>query len=388
MKRYIPWLPLIIIMMTSLACQLTSNLPSLVSPNSNAPVTIVITPPSDVVLPVEPLDYEYQDTLFTTLYERVYPGIVSIQVLSREGGGLGSGFVIDKQGHVVTNFHVVEGAQDLEVDFPSGLKVRGEVIGTDTDSDLAVIKVDVPEDALFPIELGDSDLIKVGQSVIAIGNPFGLSGTMTTGIISARGRTLDSLRQTPEGINFSAGGIIQTDAAINPGNSGGPLIDLQGRVIGVNRAIRTNNMTAEGSPTSSGVGFAVPVNIVRRVVPALIEQGYYDYPYLGVSSHPEISLLEQEALQLPQSSGAYVVDVVEGGPADQAGLRGGSSNSPIPGLPAGGDLIIAVDGRPIQVFAEMLTYLMENKNPGDTVTMTILRGNEQKEVVVTLGKRP
>ncbi len=388
MKRYTPWLPLIILVMTSLACQLTSNLPTVVLPRNNEPVTIVVTPPSDTALPVEPLDFEYQDTLFTTLYERVYPGIVSIQVLSREGGGLGSGFVIDKQGHVVTNFHVVEGAQDLEVDFPSGLKVRGEVIGTDTDSDLAVIKVDVPEDALFPIELGDSDLIKVGQSVIAIGNPFGLSGTMTTGIISARGRTLDSQRQTPDGINFSAGGIIQTDAAINPGNSGGPLIDLRGRVIGVNRAIRTNNMTAEGSPTSSGVGFAVPVNIVRRVVPALIEQGYYDYPYLGVSSHPEISLLEQEALKLPQSSGAYVVDVVEGGPADQAGLRGGSSNSPIPGLPAGGDLIIAVDGRPIQVFAEMLTYLMENKNPGDTVTMTILRGNEQKEVVVTLGKRP
>lgn len=386
MKRFTPWLLLIIVlMMTSLACQLTSNLPTI---RSNPPVTIVVTPPSNAALPNEPLDFEYQDTLFTTLYERVYPGIVSIQVLSSDGGGLGSGFVVDKQGHIVTNFHVIEAAEELEVDFPSGLKVRGEVIGRDTDSDLAVIKVNVPEDALFPIELGDSDQIKVGQSVIAIGNPFGLSGTMTTGIVSARGRTLDSLRQTPEGLNFSAGGIIQTDAAINPGNSGGPLIDLQGRVIGVNRAIRTTTMNAEGSPTSSGVGFAVPVNIVKRVVPALIDQGYYDYPYLGVSSHPEISLIEQEALGLPQANGAYVVTVVEGGPADQAGLVAGNSASSIPGLPAGGDLIIAVDGRPIQVFGELLTYLMENKTPGDTVSMTVLRGNEQKEVVITLGKRP
>jgi 2-alkenal reductase len=367
---------------------MATNLPSFSMRRDNPQVTIVVTPPSQAALPSEPLDLEYQDTLFTTLYERVYPGIVSIQGLSAEGGGLGSGFVVDKQGHIVTNFHVVEGAEELEVDFPSGLKVRGEVIGTDTDSDLAVIEVDAPEDALFPLDLGDSDQIKVGQSVIAVGNPFGLSGTMTTGIVSARGRTLDSLRTTPDGLNFSAGGIIQTDAAINPGNSGGPLIDLSGQVIGVNRAIRTDTLTAEGQPSNSGVGFAVPVNIVKRVVPALIEQGFYDYPYLGVSSHPEVSLIEQEALGLAQSSGAYVVEVVQGGPADQAGLRGADRNSSIPGLPAGGDMIISVDGRPIQVFGELLTYLMENKSPGDTITLNILRGSEQKEVIITLGKRP
>lgn len=387
MKRYTPWfLLLTILMVTSLACQITPNFSSRQEdPN---PITIIVTPPSNASLPSEPLDMEYQDTLLTAVYERVYPGIVSIQVLSSEGGSLGSGFVFDKQGHVVTNYHVVEGAEDLEVDFPSGLKVRGEVIGTDTDSDLAVIKVDVAENALFPLEMGNSDQIKVGQSVIAIGNPFGLSGTMTTGIISARGRTLDSLRTTPEGASFSAGGIIQTDAAINPGNSGGPLLDLKGQVIGINRAIRTTSVSPEGSPSNSGVGFAIPVNIVTRVVPVLIEKGAYDYPYLGISSHSEISLLEQEALGLPQSNGAYIVEVVSGGPADDAGLQGATRESEIPGLPAGGDLIIAVDGRPIQVFGEMLTYLMENKSPGDSITLTIIRDEQQKEVTVTLGKRP
>lgn len=390
MKKHTPWiLFLMVLVITSLACQFSNNLPALDrrSPASPA-ITVVVTPPSNTSLPIDPPDLEYQDTLLTTLYERVTPGIVSIQVLSRDGGSLGSGFVFDKEGHIVTNYHVVEGAEELEVDFPSGLKVRGEVIGKDPDSDIAVIKVDSPAGVLFPLEMGDSNNIKVGQTVIAVGNPFGLSGTMTTGIISARGRTLDSLRTTPEGASFSAGGIIQTDAAINPGNSGGPLMDLQGKVIGINRAIRTTTVTAEGEPSNSGVGFAVPINIVKRVVPVLIEKGSYDYPYLGVSSHPELSLIEQEALRLPQSTGAYVVEVVQGAPADKAGLIGATGDSQIPGLPAGGDLITAVDGRPVQVFAEMLAYLMENKSPGDTVTLTVIRNNEQKEVVVTLGKRP
>jgi 2-alkenal reductase len=296
--------------------------------------------------------------------------------------------VYDQQGHIITNYHVVEGAEELEVHFPSGLKLWGEVVGSDIDSDLAVIKVDAPEDELYPLPLGNSDQIKVGQSVIAIGNPFGLSSTMTTGIISARGRTLDSIRQTADGRQFSAGGNIQTDAAINPGNSGGPLLNLQGEVIGLNRAIRTTTTNSTGDPTNSGVGFAVPVNIIKRVVPALIETGSYDYPYLGVSSHEEISLLEQEELNLPQSVGAYVDEVVSGGPADEAGLIGGSQPTNISGLLAGGDLIIAVDGRPVRVFGDLLGYLMENKSPGDSLVLTIIRDNEQKEVTVILGKRP
>jgi S1-C subfamily serine protease len=383
MKRYFPWLLIIFILVfNSLACQLTTAIPKQSSP------VIVVTPPSTASLPQKNPDLEYQDTLLTTLYEKVDPGIVSIQVLSDSGGSLGSGFVFDKLGHVITNYHVVEGAQDLEVDFVSGIKVRGKVVGKDLDSDIAVINISAPAEALFPLEMGDSDQIKVGQAVIAIGNPFGLTGTMTTGIVSARGRTLDSLRQTPEGGTFTAGGLIQTDAAINPGNSGGPLLDLKGRVIGINRAIRTTTTTQQGEPANSGVGFAVPVNIVKRVVPVLIEKGSYDYPYLGISTREEISLIEQEALGLSQSSGAYILDVVPGGPADQAGLKGGNQNTSISGLPGGGDLITAIDNRPVRVFGDMLTYLMENKSPGDTIHLTILRANQQKEVAITLGKRP
>lgn len=388
MKRYPIWFLIITtLVLTSLACSFGASLPSRNAPSANAPV-IVITPPSTVVLPQQNPDLEYQDTLLTTLYERVSPGIVSIQVLSDAGDSLGSGFVFDKQGNVVTNYHVVEGAQDLEVDFPSGLKVRGKVTGKDLDSDIAVVQVKAPAEALFPLEMGDSDALKVGQAVVAIGNPFGLTGTMTTGIVSARGRTLDSIRQTSSGTPFSAGGLIQTDAAINPGNSGGPLLDLKGRVIGINRAIRTTNSTQTGEASNSGVGFAVPVNIVKRVVPILIEKGSYDYPYLGISTREELSLLDQEALGLSQSTGAYILDVVPGGPAEKAGLKGASSQSSSGNLPTGGDLIIAIDNQPVHVFGDLLTYLMENKSPGDTVTLTILRDNQKKEVQLTLEKRP
>ena len=396
MVRKAPWIALILmVMLSTLACRFGASAATPRAIATQAPLKVA-TPAqqqdqqqeSDPSIPSQPVDLEYQDTLLTTLYEKVNPGVVSIQMISEQGGGLGSGFVYDKQGHIVTNFHVVEGATDLEVDFPSGLKVRGEVIGNDLDSDLAVIKVDAPADQLFPLQMGDSNLIKIGQTVVAIGNPFGLSGTMTTGIVSARDRTLDSMRATADGRPFSAGGIIQTDAAINPGNSGGPLLDLKGRVIGLNRAIRTSNSTLGGEPTNSGVGFAVPVNIVKRVVPALIERGSYDYPYLGISSQEEISLMEQEILGLPQSSGAYVDEVVEGGPADKAGLLGSSEPTDVEGLFSGGDLIIAADERPVRVFGDLLSYLMENKSPGDTIVLTIIRDNQQKEVTVTLDKRP
>ena len=388
MKRKTPWLFLTLVLaLTAMSCNLLTGASTLRPPTANS-TQVVITPPTSSVLPDQPVDLEYQDTLLTSLYEQVNPGIVSIQVLSESGGSLGSGFLFDQAGHVVTNYHVVEGAEDLEVDFPSGQKFRGEVIGTDLDSDLAVIKVDAPTDVLFPLNMGDSDNLKVGQMVVAIGNPFGLTGTMTLGIVSAQGRTLESIRQTPEGSFFSAGGIIQTDAAINPGNSGGPLLNLKGEVIGINRAIRTTNLTAEGEPANSGVGFAIPVNIIKRVVPMLIETGQYDYPYLGVTSREEISLIEQEMLGLSQSSGAYVLDVTPDGPADQAGLRGGSTPTEIPGLNAGGDLIIAVDGRPVRVFGDLLSYLMANKSPGDSLVMTILRADVQEEVTITLGERP
>ncbi len=189
-----------------------------------------------------------QDTL-TRIYDQANPGVVSIRVLSEEGGGLGSGFVIDDAGHIITNYHVVRGADDLEIAFSSGYKTRGEVLGTDSDSDIAVIKVDAPSDQLFPLPLGDSNQIKVGQIVVAIGNPLGYDGTMTTGVISSIGRTLESLHEAPGGNYFTAGDIIQTDAAINPGNSGGPLLNLNGEVVGVNFAIQSNSIDLSGNPS-------------------------------------------------------------------------------------------------------------------------------------------
>jgi 2-alkenal reductase len=328
------------------------------------------------------------DGTLVSLYEKVNPGVVAIQGLTESGGGLGSGFVFDAQGHIVTNYHVIEGFTDLEVDFPSGFKARGKVIGTDTDSDLAVLKVEAPQEELFPLPLGDSSQLKVGQTVVAIGNPFGLSGSMTTGIVSALGRTLESMRPAPGGNTFTAGDIIQTDAAINPGNSGGPLINLDGEVVGINRAIRTLNFSSQSEPINSGIGFAVAINIVKRVVPDLIEKGSFDYPYIGINSVDSLSLLEQEALGLPTSVGAYVTGVSEGSPAAEAGLRAGTRPTTFTGVQAGGDLITAIDGQPVQNFSDLLSYLINYKSPGDMVVLTILRNNQEIEVEVTLDKRP
>lgn len=342
------------------------------------------TPTTNVVAPNI---VDLNDTL-VALYEKVSPGVVSIQFSTTEGEGLGSGFVVDKQGHIVTNYHVVQDVDSLEVHFASGEKAYAKILGVDPDSDLAVISVDVPEEELIPLTLGDSDAAKVGQLVVAIGNPFGLSGTTTLGVISGRGRILDSLRTTASGTAFSAGDVIQTDALINPGNSGGPLLNLNGEVIGVNRAIQTSGITLTGEAANTGIGFAVSSNILRRVLPSLIEKGYYDYPYLGLTALNSLNLIVIETLGLPQETGAYITDVVPGGPADQAGLRGGTRRTNINGLYAGGDLIIAVDGHPVKEFSDLLSYMILNKAPGDVITFTILRDGEQMEVPVTLGSRP
>lgn len=382
-KRF--WIFLSILMIAGLACQfggapIQSAGPT---PAFEEPIAVPELPSSEVKDPVE------AQAQLVALYERVMPGVVSIQVISGTNiGSQGSGFVINEQGHIVTNYHVVEGAKQVEVDFTTGFKSYGTVIGTDLDSDLAVIKVNVSEEEINPVPLGDSDSIQVGQTVVAIGNPFGLSGTMTTGIISALGRTLESEHDAPSGGTFTAGDIIQTDAAINPGNSGGPLFNLQGEVIGVNRAIRTTNFTDSGQPVNSGIGFAISINIVKRVVPVLIEKGKYDYPYIGISSVDELSLPQVEALGLKRFTGAYVTSVAAGGPAEQAGLRAGEETTSIPNLMAGGDLIIALDGRPVQNFDDLIKYLINNKSPGDVVVITALRGEEEVDISVTLGKRP
>ncbi len=334
-----------------------------------------------------------------SLYLRISPGVVTIWTFDNATAGLastlptgqGSGFVIDDQGYIITNHHVVDRADEIEVDFPSGVKAWAKIIGTDPDSDLAVLKVDIDQEYLSPIPLGDSDQARVGEFVVAIGNPFGLRGTMTVGIISAIGRTLESERTTPDGLRFSAGDLIQTDAAINPGNSGGPLLNMNGEVIGVNRAIQTESFTVEGEAASSGVGFAIPVNIVRRVAPGIIQNGEYRYPYMGISSLDDDlwNLKTIEALGFnPFTNGAYITDVVPGGPADQAGLRGGTSETEIPNLRSGGDLIIAIDGDPIFNFADLLSYLFKYTKAGQSVTLTVIRDNEEVAIALTIGARP
>jgi 2-alkenal reductase len=303
----------------------------------------------------------------------------------------GSGWVWDTQGYIVTNNHVVEGADQLNVTFADGVVAPAEVVGTDPGSDLAVIKVDPSAADLVPAEQGRIEDVKVGGRAIAIGNPFGLVGTMTTGIVSAIGRSLAS-DPTSAG-SFSIPQVIQTDAAINPGNSGGPLLNEAGQVIGVNFQIRSD------SGANTGVGFAIPINIAQRVVPALISKGVYQHAYMGIRGQTYSPAWAQE-LNLPENvRGAYVIDVVQGGPAARGGLRGatagdtsialGVDQAGVAYLPAGGDLITAVDGQPVKQFDDLLVYLESHKSPGDEVAFTVIRsGGKESTVTITLGARP
>jgi len=392
MKKISLWLSVTLVVLSTLACQLTPSLPNIFSPEPTVRPTAVAVavptlPAGQPVISGSPDLISLQDAL-VEIYQRTSPAVVYILIASDAGGASGSGFVISTAGDVVTNYHVVEGATQIEVDFSNGFKTRAEVIGTDLDSDIAVLRVEELPDDITPLVFGDSDLVQPGQMVAAIGNPFGLTGTMTLGIVSAKGRTLDSLRESDGGSYFTAGDIIQTDAAINPGNSGGPLLNLQGEVIGINRAIRSSGSNVTGEPVNSGIGFAVASNIAARVVPHLIETGFYDYPYIGISSSSDLTLDEIEALDLPRQAGVYVFSVVEDSPADEAGLIGGSVQTGLEGVLAGGDFIIAVDGRSILVYNDMLGYILQNKSPGDTVVFTILRKNKEMEVTLTLGRRP
>jgi 2-alkenal reductase len=330
------------------------------------------------------------DQLLANIYERANPAVVNIDVA---GGsdltefGSGSGFVIDQEGHIVTNNHVIEDADEIAVTFWDGSVATAKLIGADPYSDLALLQVELDAAKLFPLVLGDSDRVRVGQRVIAIGNPFGLVGTMTVGIVSGKGRTLPA--DSPSGgvNNFSNPDIIQTDAAINPGNSGGPLLNSLGEVIGVNTAIRTDGTNR----ANSGVGFAVPVNTVKRVVQQLQDTGRVSYPYLGVSVDNHFTTGElASALKLPVTKGVIISAVVDGGPAERAGLRGGDRQVTVRGIPvrSGGDIIIAIDGDAINSFDEMIAYLAARKQVGQTVTVTILRGSETLQVPLTLAERP
>jgi S1-C subfamily serine protease len=393
-------LAFIFIALATLACAI--SLPGSATPSPEEISTSPVVMPTTEGLPLIQDGFTsaalLEDVDLVQLYNLVNPGVVTIWTFADLGqplsdstpSGQGSGFVIDLEGHIVTNQHVIVDAEQIEVDFPSGYRAWASVVGIDPDSDLALLEVDIPTEELHPLPLGDSDAVQVGEFVVAIGNPFGLSGTMTVGIVSAIGRTLESERQAPTGGLFTAGAIIQTDAAINPGNSGGPLLNMKGEVIGINRAIRTENFTVSGDPTSSGVGFAVPVNIVKRVIPSLIENGSYDYPYLGISSISGdiMNLIILEDLGLPANArGAYVTCVTPGGPAEDAGIIGASDCSSTV-LQAGGDLIIAIDDIRVFEFNDLLTYLILKTEPGAEVTLTVLRNGEEAKIPVTIGARP
>ncbi len=374
-----------VLVLASLACQ--AVLPGTTAPVVTVPNAVLVPTQAPILVSAQGLSQ--QDTL-TSLYDNVSPGIVLIQVLTAQGGALGTGWVFDGQGHIVTNAHVVEGQQKIEVDFTSGFKAFATVVGTDLDSDLAVIKVDAPATEIHPLSLGNSKQLKVGQTVIAIGNPFGLNGTMTLGIVSALGRTENALRQTAGGGTFSVADMIQTDAAINPGNSGGPLLNLSGEVVGVNRSVYVNLSANTGEPTSTGLGFAIPSNLIKRVVPELIKNGKFEYPYMGISALPSdhLSLSVINELGLKSMTGVYITDVVPGGPAAQAGVVGASGSANSQNIPTGGDLVIAVDGNPVKVYDDLIGYLVDNKSPGDTIVLTVLRGDQKVDLTLTLVKRP
>jgi len=298
--------------------------------------------------------------------------------------GQGSGWIYDTEGHIVTNNHVVEGATEVTVTFADDTVATAQVVGTDPDSDLAVIRVDAPPELLSPLRIGYSDELEVGQEVVAIGNPFGLSGTMTRGIVSALGRLLPTSSSTKSGGSYTIPDIIQTDAAINPGNSGGPLFNLRGEVIGVTTAIES---PVEGS---SGVGYAVPASIVERVVPALIADGQYQHPWLGVSTI-NVTPAYSSVLNLPaEQRGVMVVMVADNSPAAEAGLRASSETRESDGVqvPVGGDIIIGINDRPVAKFDDLISYLSRESIVGDTVVLTILRDGDTLQIDVTLEARP
>jgi len=295
-----------------------------------------------------------------------------------EGVATGSGFLIDTEGHVVTNSHVVDGAEEVDVTLGSSDEAyEAEIVGTDPATDVALLKIDAPAEALHPLALGDSSQVEVGDPVVAIGNPFGLDRTVTAGIVSALQRQI----QAPNG--FSISHVIQTDAAINPGNSGGPLIDASGSVIGINSQIQTG-----GSSGNVGIGFAVPINTARDVVRQLEETGEVQHAFLGIAGGTITADLA-ETLKLPVEEGVLVNEVVEGGPADEAGLKGGDSTATVEGasIQVGGDIVVAIDGKPVAGMEDVINAT-NSADPGDEMELTVRRGENEKKITVTLGERP
>jgi S1-C subfamily serine protease len=394
-RRRLTGLVSLLVLASLLACSpLVQPVQRLGSAANLPPVTPVPTSPPSIYtsattaamptsLPAEVLGgLAAIDQALTNVYARTKDSVEFIAVAkpSSSGTGQASGscWVWDSQGHLVTNNHVVEGATSIFVRFANDVEVEAKVVGTDADSDLAVVKVDLPGQTLTPLALGDSSRLQVGQTAIAIGNPFGFERTMTSGIVSAIGRV------SRQSSGYSLPNLVQTDTPINPGNSGGPLLDVQGRVIGVTTMIYSQ--TGE----FSGIGLAVPVNTVKKVVPALISTGHYRHPYLGISG-TSIGPMTASLFQLPVVHGALIEQVVPGGPAERAGIKAGTEEKQIPGFSQpvvlGGDIITAIDGRKIAAMDELITFL-EDYSVGDTVQLTVLRGEQSVQVPVVLAERP
>jgi S1-C subfamily serine protease len=297
--------------------------------------------------------------------------------------GTGSGFVYDNAGHIVTNYHVIENAEELLVTLANGQVYDATVVGSDPANDLAVIHINAGADLPAPLVLGDSEQLRVGQFVLAIGNPFGLQQTLTIGVVSALGRVIEGASD-----NSFIGEAIQTDAAINPGNSGGPLLDLHGRVVGVNSQI----LSPSGG--SAGIGFAVSANTVQRVVPELIARGYYAHPWLGADMVPlspsVVSVLRDAGVTVPVDSGLLVLNVTAGGPAEQSGVQDGSRWVRIGRyrLAVGGDIITGIDGRPISDLQALTVYLETERAVGDTVQLSVTRDGEERLISLTLAAQP
>lgn len=343
--------------------------------NSEEPAQAV--DPADAIAVVAGLEQILGD-----IYDSALPSVVAIRVSgtgNRPAAGVGSGFVWSDDGHIITNHHVVDDADRIVVTFSDGVEYRAEFLGSDPSSDIAVLKIEPGERAVRPLTLSDSDDLRVGQTAVALGSPFGQRFTMTTGIVSAVGRTVRSGASS-----YSNPDIVQTDAPLNPGNSGGPLLNRSGEVIGINAQIST------ATGVSSGVGFAVPINTAKRVVPSLIEDGSYEYSYLGISA-ATLNRELAEANDLPSDTrGALLVRIAEGSPAADAGLVAGERQR-VDGLPfwIGGDVVTAIDGVPVRGMNDLITYLVTETRPGDGVVLDLIRdGGERAEIRVVLGSRP
>ena len=400
-KSWIVFLALVITLggcsMPNIVSELILPTPTMVPTATAAPTLTPVPAPTEAV-PVVETPAPAMTSLLTLeqeiiqVYEGVGMGVVNItnrsyaydffmRAVPQEGSG--SGIVYDQEGHIITNYHVIEDYDELFVTLPDETTVMAEVVGADPSNDLAILKIEADPELLYPISLGESGNLRVGQFVVAIGNPFGFERTLTVGVVSALGRVIES----PD--DRFIGEIIQTDAAINPGNSGGPLLDLSGQVIGVNTAIFSP------SQASAGIGFAVPVDTVRRVVPELIARGYYPHPWLGLkyvwNLNPErAEILREVGMDVPVESGVLLLEISSGSPATKAGLRGGQEQVRIGRtiLLIGGDILTALDGEPIATGRDLLRFLDTQTVIGQTIQVTFWRDGQELVLPVTLSEEP